>query len=298
MNSKQTQPPRRWRRLARWLLPSPGSLLLIAALLWAGSAGALPLAYQAAPASPSTTTIGYQGRLADSDGVPIEGTVDLQFSLYATDTDPTPLWGPEIHTAVPVHDGLFSVSLGGPAGGLPLSLLGGDLWLEVTVAGETLSPRQRLGSVPYAMQALTVPDRAITSDKLAVTHWQVRDDAELIWQTEALDQFVPVPGIVFTHTATVDGVILVNVTAALQHSLPGAQAQCGMGVNGENPTARGAAYLVSPGREVSCSAQFAHPVVAGQTYQFELMVHNVTPGTLSVHKGEFTVLTAVLFGSP
>jgi hypothetical protein len=57
--------------------------------------------------------------------------------------------------------------LGSQSGGLPQDILGGDLWLEVMVQGETLSPRERLGAVPYAMQAQTVPDGAITAVKLA-----------------------------------------------------------------------------------------------------------------------------------
>jgi hypothetical protein len=68
---------------------------------------------------------------------------------------------------VPVSDGLFSVALGALSGGIPQDTLGGDLWLELIVAGETLSPRERLGAVPYAMQALSVPDGAISAAKLA-----------------------------------------------------------------------------------------------------------------------------------
>jgi hypothetical protein len=157
----------RWRRVARWLLPSPGTLILIGVLLWAQSVGALPGAPAAAPASGSTSTVNYQGRLADSSGTPIDGVVTFQFALYDSPTDGELLWGPEVHADVPVSAGLFSVALGLPSGGIPQDILGGDLWLEVTVAGETLSPRERLGAVPYAMQALSVPDGAISAAKLA-----------------------------------------------------------------------------------------------------------------------------------
>jgi hypothetical protein len=160
-----------WKRIARWLLPSPGTVIFVAVLLWGQSAGALPLARQAVPASPSTTTISYQGRLADAGGTPIDGPVTLQFALYATDVDPTPLWGPETHPNVPVAAGLFSVALGAEGSGIPLEVLGGDLWLEVVVNGETLSPRERLGAVPYAMQAMTVPDGAIHNRNLALSYW-------------------------------------------------------------------------------------------------------------------------------
>jgi hypothetical protein len=165
-----------WKRIARWLLPNPGTLIFVAVLLWAQSAGALPLARPAVPASPSTTTIPYQGRLADSSGTPIDGPVTLQFALYATDVDPTPLWGPETHPNVPVSDGLFSVALGAQGSGLSPEILGGDLWLEVAVNGETLSPRERLGAVPYAMQAMAVPDGAIRNRNLALSYWLASPD--------------------------------------------------------------------------------------------------------------------------
>jgi hypothetical protein len=55
-----------WRRLARWLLPTPGNifftLLVVGGLLWATSASAPPLRAPAL-AGDSTTTISYQGRL-------------------------------------------------------------------------------------------------------------------------------------------------------------------------------------------------------------------------------------------
>ncbi len=157
----------RAKRWARWLVPNPGTLILIGVLVWAQAVGALPLVRQAAPASGSSSTVNYQGRLADSSGNPIGGFVTLQFGLWDSDVSGTLLWGPETHPNVPVSDGLFSVALGSQSGGLPQTILGGDLWLEVTVQGETLSPRERLGAVPYAMQALTVPDGAITAAKLA-----------------------------------------------------------------------------------------------------------------------------------
>jgi hypothetical protein len=142
-------------------------MIFILVLLWAQSAGALPLVSQSAPASPSTTTVNYQGRLADSGGTPVDGQVTLQFALYPTDVDPTPFWGPETHPNVPVSDGLISVILGSQLGGIPQNILGGDLWLEIIVEGETLNPRERLGSVPYAMQAMTVPDGAIHGRNIA-----------------------------------------------------------------------------------------------------------------------------------
>ncbi|MBN2004128.1 MAG: hypothetical protein JXA21_12300, partial [Anaerolineae bacterium] len=159
-------------RLLRWLTPNGGTLLLLAIFLVAQSVGAIPLpARNAAPAWPAAPTINYQGRLADSAGNPINDTVAMQFAMYDAVTDGSALWGPESHPTVPVSDGLFSVGLGSQtAGGIPTSVLSGDVWLEITVDGETLSPREQLRAVPYAMQAnvaLTVPDGSITTSKLS-----------------------------------------------------------------------------------------------------------------------------------
>ena len=161
-----------WRRLARWLLPSPGNvlftLLVVVGLLWANNAGALPFR---APtlAGDSTTTISYQGRLADSSGNPINTSgVGMQFRLYNTDIGGSPLWE-ESHTAVPVEDGLFHVLLGS-TNPIPVSLLANNstLWLGVTVGSDSeMTPREQIASVPYAMIASTVPDGSITEDKLA-----------------------------------------------------------------------------------------------------------------------------------
>ena len=179
LNSTRQHPHKsggRWQQLAsrigRQLVPNLGTIVVVILLLWANSAGAAPWNdTAAAPTWPSTTTINYQGRLTDSGGVPLDGYYDMHFALYDSDADGTLLWGPEDQLAVPVSDGLFSVDLGGQTdGGIPNSVLAGDIWLEITVAGETLSPRERLGAVPYAMQAstaLTVPDDSITAEKIA-----------------------------------------------------------------------------------------------------------------------------------
>jgi len=125
---------------------------------------------------------------------------------------------------VMVSDGLFSVGLGSrTTGGIPTTTWNGDRYLEITVGGETLSPRELIRSVPIAGMALTVPDRAIgasqiadgaveeshiangavTSEKLAanaVGQWILPDDRSLIahhsgdsfdWQVVDLSSSVP-----------------------------------------------------------------------------------------------------------
>ena len=98
-------------------------------------------------------TFNYQGRLADSNGQPEDGTFAMSFAIYDAATDGNLIWGPEEHT-VEVTDGLFSVGLGSKTtGGVPTSIWRGDRYLEITVNNEVLAPREPLRSAPHAMVA-------------------------------------------------------------------------------------------------------------------------------------------------
>jgi hypothetical protein len=150
------------------MVPNVGTLLLVAALILTQRVWAEPLLGTANAPGPSATTVNYQGRLADNAGAPLDGTYGMSFALYDAATDGSLIWGPESHTAVPVSDGLFSVGLGSQtSGGIPTSVWNGDRYLEITVGGETLEPRELIRSVPIAGMALTVPDGAIGAEQIA-----------------------------------------------------------------------------------------------------------------------------------
>lgn len=164
-----------WQNAGRRLSPSPGNvvftLLIVGLLLWAQSAGALPLGRSPGAVSSSTHTIAYQGRLADAAGAPLTGTYSIIFRLYSAASGGVPLWeeqwtGPN---GVSVSDGLFNVMLGSLVP-VPLAVVTGNntLWLGVTVGtDDEMAPRVQLGSVPFAVQALTVPDGSVTTLKIA-----------------------------------------------------------------------------------------------------------------------------------
>jgi len=157
----------RRRHLFNWLLPNGGAVILIALLIATQSIWARPFAATNA-LGPSATTVNYQGRLADNAGAPLDGSYGMSFAIYDAATGGNLIWGPEAHPAVPVSDGLFSVGLGSQtSGGIPTTTWNGDRYLEITVGGETLSPRELIRSVPIAGMALTVPDGAIGSSQIA-----------------------------------------------------------------------------------------------------------------------------------
>lgn len=88
----------------------------------------------------------YQGRLTDDDGTPLNGSHTMRFFLYDQAAGGSALYDSG-NLTVAVDDGLFAVELGAPQ-----NLFDGQaLWLQITVEGETLSPRQAIRPAPYAM---------------------------------------------------------------------------------------------------------------------------------------------------
>src|SRR3954463_1044359 len=90
------------------------------------------------------TAFTYQGQLTAS-GQPANGTYDLSFSLFNTNTDGSALSGPVAKVATAVSNGLFTVALDFGA-----AFPGTDQWLEIAVGTNgaalltTLTPRQKL----------------------------------------------------------------------------------------------------------------------------------------------------------
>lgn len=95
----------------------------------------------------------YQGRLADTDGAPIDTTVDLTFIIFDDAVGTTPLWG-ETHLNVTTTDGLFDVILGS-TNPLPDSIFDGQVrWLGIQIeSGPVSSPLSPIVSVAYAVRS-------------------------------------------------------------------------------------------------------------------------------------------------
>ncbi|MEZ4867546.1 MAG: hypothetical protein R3C14_39835 [Caldilineaceae bacterium] len=156
-------------------LPQPGNviftLVIIGCLVWSQKSGALSLFAAPNAQSTSTGTIAYQGRLADVAGNPLTQTVNMTFRLYAAASGGAPLWEEQWtgSNSVQVSDGLFNVMLGSLTP-IPQTVITGNsnLFLGITVGTDgEMNPRVQLGSAPFAIQALTVPDGSITAAKLA-----------------------------------------------------------------------------------------------------------------------------------
>jgi hypothetical protein len=106
-------------------------------------------------------TINYQGYLTDSSGTPINGIVQMTFSIYDVETGGTPLWSET--QSVTVNNGIYNVNLGAVN---PINLLFDTqyyLGIQVETDAE-MTPRQPFTSVGYAFTADTLKGGAVSVD--------------------------------------------------------------------------------------------------------------------------------------
>ncbi len=130
-----------------------------------------------------SSNISYQGQLTDSAGQPLTGNYNLKFRLYNAEAGGDQV-GSEIDKGtVAVSQGLFSVVLPVEASEFD----GQALWLEMEVNDETLSPRQEILPVPYALHTLSPPGPCVKYEVPQLTA------AEIIALEEPVYYVVDVP---------------------------------------------------------------------------------------------------------
>ncbi len=100
----------------------------------------------AAPQLPDFT---YQGHLRQN-GAPADGNYDLTFELYDAASAGVQVGSTITETGFAVTDGLFTVSLAFPG-----AFSGTQLWLQVSVDGTPLLPRQAVSTTPVAQFSLS-----------------------------------------------------------------------------------------------------------------------------------------------
>src|SRR3989344_4356914 len=104
--------------------------------------------------------LSFQGRLTDSTGqTPITTATNFTFKLFDALADGNQLWNSGICGITPDQDGVFSTLLGSSCGAEIDSGVFSEnpnVYLEVTVAAETLTPRQQIATVGYALNAETL----------------------------------------------------------------------------------------------------------------------------------------------
>ncbi len=137
---------------------------------------ALVTAVQATPVGP----LNYQGRLLNDQGVPVTGSYNFKVRIY-DELNGGVLKYEEQHDNVQVNDGVYSFRVGsfapnGTGNGdsqWDINLWQGninDLYLEVEVNGETLSPRHELTSAPHAYTATLALSAGVLGNKTAAQY--------------------------------------------------------------------------------------------------------------------------------
>lgn len=111
-------------------------------------------------------TFSHQGRLLNSSGNPVaDGTYTIVYKLYHASSGGTPLYTSS--ASVAVTDGYFNSSFGGSDA--DPKIFSEQTWLEITINGETLSPRQLLRGAPYA-SGLVAGSAAIGPEPITYTY--------------------------------------------------------------------------------------------------------------------------------
>ena len=119
----------------------------------------------AAPAAPQAITpalISYQGTLRDAGDNPANGTYDMVVKICQNADGTGQIWS-ETHNGVEVREGHFNLLLGESTTLSREDFVDPSLYIELTVDGQVMTPRQRLVAVPYAISAtyattLSAPD--------------------------------------------------------------------------------------------------------------------------------------------
>jgi hypothetical protein len=114
--------------------------VLISLLAWLSGG-----AFAQTPQLPDFT---YQGHLKQN-GQPANGNFDLSFALFDSESAGTQIGSTIVEPLYPVTDGVFVVSLGFPG-----AFDGDQRWLQVSVNGQVLTPRQPVSTSPVAQFAL------------------------------------------------------------------------------------------------------------------------------------------------
>ena len=114
--------------------------------------------------------INFQGRFLDTQGKPLDGLHNLTFRMYDAEAGGNLLWS-EDHSDVSFHSGLVDIVLGSVSPITPDIVTPPilptesffDVFIEVTVDGETLAPRTLLTSHPYALVTSRIDGDITTS---------------------------------------------------------------------------------------------------------------------------------------
>ncbi|MGD9872917.1 MAG: hypothetical protein AB7T27_01480 [Kiritimatiellia bacterium] len=122
--------------------------------------------------------INYQGKLVDGTNL-INGTVPITFHLYDAPSGAGLSYCTDSNDVV-VVDGLYSTFIGDNVtfGGLDNALVQTQVWVEVIIGTNVLSPREQLVSGGFSRYAAKMPANAVKMDMIApdqIQSWHIAD---------------------------------------------------------------------------------------------------------------------------
>ena len=123
----------------------------------------LVVAFAATAVAQAPNSFLYQGRLVDDAGDPIATEVSVVFEIYAAPTGGSNIYN-ATYDITPDNNGVFTQLLTG----INTTVFNGSIrYMQLTVEGDPLMPRQAIASAPYAYSAQNFPDGSVTTAKIA-----------------------------------------------------------------------------------------------------------------------------------
>lgn len=188
--------------------------VLTAGVVMMLAAGGLALV-GASPRTPVPTAFTYQGQVRIA-GSPINGTADVRFSLFDAPTSPATQIGSTLtFNNLTLANGLLSLALDFGPGAFD----GNGRWLEIEArspAGSgsftTLSPRQPITPVPYALYALAGPGASGALGQSATSSF----GSAALGVTSSMTTYTLIPGLSQTITVPDDCSIHISSDGGVQ----------------------------------------------------------------------------------
>ncbi|NCC49867.1 MAG: hypothetical protein EOM20_01495 [Spartobacteria bacterium] len=144
---------------------------------WIGTIVAMGIAW-ASHAQTVPEVINYQGKLMDGTNL-FSGTAPITFRLYDTPTGGMFPYCEDSNDVI-VVDGLYATLIGDNVtfGSLDNALIQTQVWIEVVIGTNVITPREQLVSVGYARYAAKLPANAVDMSMIAsdaIYSWHIAD---------------------------------------------------------------------------------------------------------------------------
>lgn len=263
-------------------------------------------ASSSAPLGSAPRWINYQGRLTTPTGAIVpDGAKNAEFKLFTSLSGGTEVWTET--KSISIKQGVFTTQLGNSTP-LDPELFESRLWLQVSLDGQPIGPRQEFGAVGFAMMAHTVPDGAIsaakladgavTSDKLAIGALKLpvhfaSGPTTPYWPVPPNSVWTTIPGLTVTFQTQSPTYLDISFTGLVSQTIAGKATYTNIYVNGvETTVVNGVRHLGGarvPGWN-NASNVVVVPVAAG-THTVQVRVQSDSDSnSAEVHSGFLRVV--------